>query len=252
VTVTTDYQLSTREFDFLWEHLELGRMPYPMDVPSNGATLEERAEMRAETMAGLRFDSRLADLLRVLAVPTVSVDTVGFGDGPIRGLAATDGNLGVLVAIGGDTLSFAAIRPTALARSIVEVLPDGEAGPGHAISVPHQAMQRAADGEDDDPFGDGDEREILVSNGVNGEDATMLVELADRRIRGGQFGVTTTSRATSVRAGARTRAKTMITWFDTAEGRYLMVHDGTWISIAPADAGRIAHRVEELIRTAGQ
>ena len=37
-TVSVDYQLSAREFDFLWEHLELGRMPYPIDVPSNGAT----------------------------------------------------------------------------------------------------------------------------------------------------------------------------------------------------------------------
>jgi hypothetical protein len=251
VTVGTDYELSAREFDFLWEHLELGRLPYPLDVPSNGATLEERAELRAETMAALRFDSRITDLLRVLAAPKVSVDTVGFGDGPIRGLAATDGNLGTLVAIDGGTLSFAAIRPTSLSRSIVEVLPSGESGPGHAISVPHQAMQRAVNGEDDDPFGDGDEREILMSNGVSGEDATMLVELADRRVRGGQFGVTTSSRATSVRAGARIRAKTMITWFDTAEGRYLMVHDGTWISVAPADAGRIAHRIDELLRTAG-
>ncbi len=250
-TVTVDYQLSAREFDFLWEHLELGRMPYPIDVPSNGATLEERAQLRAETMAGLRFDTRFTDLLRVLAAPTVSVDTVGFGDGPIRGLAATDGTFGTLVAIDGDTLSFAAIRPTSLATSIVEVLPPGEPGTGHAISLPQQAMQRAVDGEDDDPFGDSDEHSILISNGVSDQDATMLVELADRRIRGGQFGVTTTSRATSVRAGARTRSKTMITWFDTSAGRYLMVHDGTWISIAPADAGRIVHRIDELLRTAG-
>ncbi|MBP2322985.1 hypothetical protein JOF56_003370 [Kibdelosporangium banguiense] len=250
MTVGIDYQLSTREFDFLWEHLELGRMPYPLDVPSNGATLEERAEMRAETMAGLQFDARLANLLKVLAAPATSVDTVGFGDAPIRGLAATDGTQGVLVAIGGETLSFAAVRPTSLAWSIVEVLPEGEAGTGNAISLPYQAMQRAVNGEDADPFGDSDERDILMSNGVSGDDATMLVELAERRIRGGQFGVTTSSRATSVRAGVRTRAKTMITWFDTSDGRYLMVHDGTWVSIAPADGERIAHRIEELLRTA--
>jgi hypothetical protein len=29
-----------------------------------------------------------------------------------------------------------------------------------------------------------------------------------------------------------------------------MVHDGAWISLAPADAGRIAHRINELLRTA--
>jgi hypothetical protein len=259
MSIKTDFVLSTREFDFVWSHLELGRMPYPVDVPSIGATMKERATLRAETFDGLRdkgllrgerLDPDLADLLRVLAAPSVSVDTVGFGDGPIRGLAASDGSKATLVALYGDTLSFASIRPTALATSIVEVLPPGDAGSRPAISLPHQALQKAVDGDDDDPFGDGTERDILISNGVSDEDATTLVELADRRIGGGQFGLTTVSRPTRTRPGARTRSKTMITWFDTGEGRYLMVHDGDWISLAPADAGRIAHRINELLRTA--
>jgi hypothetical protein len=261
MTIKTDFVLSAKEFDFVWTQLELGRMPYPVDVPSNGATMEDRAKMRAETfevlrdkgvLRGDRLDPDLADLLRVLAAPSVSVDTVGFDDGPLRGLAASDGSQAALVALHGDTLSFAAIRPTALATSIVEVLPPGEAGARPAISVPHQAMQKAVNGDvdDDDPFGDGDERDILIGNGVSYEDATTLIELADRRTRGGQFGVTTVSRATRTRAGTRSRSKTMITWFDSTDGRYLMVHDGTWLSLAPADNGRIANRIAELLRTA--
>jgi EspG family len=258
MTIKTDFVLSTREFDFVWAQLELGRMPYPVDVPSIGATMEERGRLRAETFDGLRdkgllrgdrLDPDLSDLLKVLAAPSVSVDTVGYDEGPIRGLAASDGSQAALVALHGDALSFAAIRPTSLAASIVEVLPPGEAGSGPAISVPHQAMQKAVNGDDDDPFGDGDERDILISNGVSEDHATKLIELADRRVRGGQFGITTVSKATRIRAGARTRSKTMITWFDTSDGRYLMVHDGTWLSLAPADAGRIAHRINELLRT---
>jgi hypothetical protein len=42
----------------------------------------------------------------------------------------------------------------------------------------------------------------------------------------------------------------MITWFDTSTGRYLMVHDGAWLSIAPAGADRIARRIDELLRAA--
>ena len=257
----TVFALSGQEFDFLWEHLNLGRMPYPVDVPGNGATVAERNRLRTQTFDGLRdkgllhedrLDPDLAGLLRVVADPTVCVDTVGFGDGPIRGLVASDGAIAAMAAFEGGTLSLSAIRPTSLATSIVELLPPGEAGPGHAMSLPHKALQRAADGEDDDPFGDGDDRDILVANGVGYDDATTLVELAEGRVRGGQFGLTTVSRPSRVRAGVRTRNQTVISWFDTANGRYLMVYDGAWVSLAPADAGRIAHRIEELLRVAGK
>jgi hypothetical protein len=256
--MTPDFELTAREFDFVWSHLDLGDMPYPVDVPSNGSTMEERAELREQTFESLRdkgiirddhVTPKLAELLRVLAEPKTSVDTVGYGDGPIRGLAASDGTVAALASYARGAVAFAAIRPTALATSIVEVLPPGDAGAKVAIRVPHTALRKAASGEDeDDPFGGGDERDILMANGVSDEDATTLIELADRRVRGGQFGVTTTGKATRLRQGTRTRAKTMITWFDTGDGRYLMVHDGTWVSVGPADDARIAHRIGELIR----
>jgi len=107
--MTPDFELTAREFDFLWHHLDLPEMPYPVDVPSNGTTMEERARLRDETFATLRDkevlrkDDRVADkvatLLRVLAEPKVSVDTVGFGEGPIRGLVASDGGTAALASI---------------------------------------------------------------------------------------------------------------------------------------------------------
>jgi hypothetical protein len=259
--MTPDFELTNREFDFVWHHLGLGEMPYPVDVPMGGVTMEERAELREKTFESLRFKGilregdrvtpGLAELLRVLAEPKVSVDTVGYGEGPIRGLVASDGGTAVVASLANGAVAFASIRPTALATSIVEVLPPGGAGSGVAIRVPHQALRKAASGEDeDDPFGGGDDRDILMANGMSDEDATTLIELAERRVRGGQFGVTTTGRATRTKAATRTRAKTMITWFDTGEGRYLMVHDGAWVSLVPADGARIAHRIEELLRKA--
>jgi hypothetical protein len=259
--MTPDFELTEREFDFVWSHLGLGDMPYPVDVPMRGATMEERAELREKTFEALRFKGilrdgdrvtpGLAELLRVLAEPKVSVDTVGYGDGPIRGLVASDGGTAAVVSLANGALAFASVRPTALAASIVEVLPPGQAGSGIAIRIPHQALRKAANGEDeDDPFGGGDDRDILMAGGVSDEDATTLIELAERRVRGGQFGVTTTGRATRTKTATRTRAKTMITWFDTGEGRYLMVHEGAWVSLAPADGARIAHRIDELLRKA--
>lgn len=260
MTIATQFTLSAAEFEFLWEHLHLGRIPYPLEVPVGGITMAERAGLRASTLDGMRGkgllhderpDPDLADLLRVLAAPTVSVDTVGFGDGPIRGLAASDGSHAALAALHDGTLSFATIRPTSLATSIVEVLPAGDAGSGHAVSLPYKTMKGTADWEDD-PFGDGDEHAMLVAGGVSDKDATLLLELAGRRVRGGQFGLTTTGPPTRLGPGARLRSATVITWFDTPDGRYLMVYDDDWVSIAPADAARIAHRVDDLIRSAGR
>ncbi len=59
--MTPDFELTAREFDFVWNHLELGEMPYPVDVPSNGRTMEERATLRAETFKGLRDKQVLRD-----------------------------------------------------------------------------------------------------------------------------------------------------------------------------------------------
>ena len=54
---------------------------------------------------------------------------------------------------------------------------------------------------------------------------------------GGQFGVSRGSE----------RASTLVTWFDTHQGRYLMVSQGAWLSISPADNRRIEHRLAEVL-----
>lgn len=248
--IEPEFLLTPRELDVLWHHLGLGRLPYPLDVPSLGATEEERRRLRAQVLEEHgEPDPRLVGLLRLLAEHEVAVDAVAHVDRAVRAVAVSDGERGAMAVIDRGSVGVLEVRPTALARSIVEVLPDGSAGPGNALSLRLEtlraavALQEEQDDDEDDPWGGGelDEREALRKAGLSREDATVVGELATSRVAGGQFGVT-------VGGGyRRTRAGTLITWFDTHQGRYLMVHEDGWLSLAPTDNDRIATRIASVL-----
>jgi len=132
----------------------------------------------------------------------------------------------VLAWMTGDQVKLAEIRPTALAPSIVALLPEGEPAQSRAMSVQASALTAAIEydsAEDDDPFA--------------GDDASALLDLARNRVAGGQLGV-------SSRGG---RATPLITWFDTHQGRYLMVSENSWLSFTPADNDRIERRLADVL-----
>jgi hypothetical protein len=179
------------------------------------------------------------------------VDAVAHVDRAVRAVAVSDGDRAALAVIDSGSIGVLEIRPTALPRSIVEVLPDGSAGPGSALSLRLEtlntavALQNEPQEDEDDPWGGGelDEREALQKAGLSREDATVVSELAASRVAGGQFGVTVGGGYRRERAGA------LITWFDTHQGRYLMVHEDGWLSLAPTDNDRIATRIASVLST---
>lgn len=242
-----DFVLSAAEFDLVWSSLGFGTIPYPLQVPSLGATMEQRSDLTAEAFRALagrglaakhELAPRLVDLLRLLVDNDTSVDLIGHREQPIRALAAVTRRNGVLAELAGNELRLTEIRPTALAMSAVGVLPPGEPGQQRAISVPADALAKALEEDEDDPFGGDVEEDVaLVKAGLSPQDAATVLELANTRRAGGQFGV---SRGTR-------RATTLVTWFDTHQGRYLMVSAGSWLSIAPADNKRIEHRLADVV-----
>jgi hypothetical protein len=248
MTTTPDFTLSAAEFDLAWGSLGLGPVPYPLEVPSVGRTEAERAEEWArafERLAarGLATRDRLAEhparLLRLLADHDTAIDVLGHHERPLRALAAATKRSGVLAELTGGELRVAEIRPTALAAVAAAVPP--EAGPGRlrGLSVRADALDRALSEEEDldDPFGGDVEEDVaLVKAGVPEQDAAMLVELAETRRAGGQFGVTS----------GGVRSATVLSWFDTDHGRYLVVNSGNWLSINPADRSRIEGRLAEV------
>jgi hypothetical protein len=254
--ITPEYLLSPAELDVLWHDLDLGRLPYPLDVPSLGSTMEERTRLRLAVLEGLARrdlanDHRLRNLLRLLAEHEVAVDAVANVEGrPVRAVAASDGDQAVLAIIDEDLIGLVEVRPTALAKSIVGVLTDGSAGPGSALSLRLETLASAValhdePEESDDPWGDEDldEKQALQRAGLSKQDAAVIGELAENRVAGGQFGVTR-------RGGGRYRAnrsEVLVNWFDTPQGRYLMVRENGWLSLSPTDNERIANRIDSVL-----
>lgn len=247
-----DYVLSVEEFDIVWGDLGGGRVPYPLEAPSVGATMQRRARLREQiylalTDRGLAVGTRLAprlwDMVRLLGEHDLSVDLVGYAGAPLRAVAATDHRDGVLASLVGDSVTLTGIRPSALTWSIVRVLPPNDAGHGRALSVRKSALAAAIDPDLDDPFADeSDELTALRRAGVSNEDASALLDLADNRVAGGQFGISHAGR----------RESTLLTWFDTRHGRHLMVSEDSWLSFAPADHDRIEHRLAEVLAKAAR
>ncbi|GGU57675.1 ESX secretion-associated protein EspG [Lentzea flava] len=250
--ITPEFLLSPREFDVLWHELRLGRMPYPLDVPSEGDTEQDRRVLREKTLdelrqRGLADNQRLEDYLRLLDDHDVSVDAVAGLDRTVRALAASNGDRAVLAVIDDDRIGLLAIRETGLAREIVRVLPDGEPGPGTAVNVRVEslreavALQESDEDDSDDPWGAADDelddRAALQRAGLSPQDAKQFGELAANRVAAGQFGVTR----------GRQRSGVVINWFDTHQGRYLMVNSDGWLSLSPTDNDRIATRIDAVL-----
>jgi ESX secretion-associated protein EspG len=244
------YVLSEREFDILCGDLRMGQVPYPLQVPSVGRTMSERDRIREDVhralarrglASGDRVDGGLTDVLSLLLEHDVSIDSVGYAGRPLRALAVTDDDMGVVAWMADEKVKLAEIRPTSLVPSLVALLPPGEPGTSKAMAVQASALAAAVEydsAEDDDPFaGDDDERTALTRAGVSAEDAGNLLDLARNRVAGGQFGVS---------VGGH-RITPLITWFDTHQGRYLMVTEDSWLSFAPTDNERIERRLADVL-----
>jgi hypothetical protein len=244
------------EYEVAWSSLGLGRMPYPLSVLSVGVLHEERTRivegawksLAAQGLAsGTHVEDDFADLLTLLAKPQVSVDVLGDIGEPLRALAVRDGDAAALAILTDAGLTLRTIHPSTLASSLTELLPYAESGPGHAFTFPYSVLQAALSAEDgddeEDVFFGGDQHDVLVRAGMSTGDARMFAELVGARRQGGQFGINTRNRS----RGGMARQPTLVTWFDTAAGRYLVVREQDWLSVTPTGTDRIATRIDQLL-----
>src|SRR6266536_4834888 len=90
------------ELDFLCEALHIGELPYPLEIHSHGATMDDRAALRRQVHDGLRerglldrsgrLEPYMEEWLRVISQPAQSIDSVFLPElagPPVRALAAT-------------------------------------------------------------------------------------------------------------------------------------------------------------------
>lgn len=245
--------LSHVEFDLLWEHLGLTERPYPLDVPSFGHTMDERALLRAEVLRSLRDKGlhdgaevapALEERLAVLGRHTFSVDgQLSVGE-HLKVLAATDGRRGVLAAQNDAEVRVAPVRDARLVPAVIALLPEEKPGPGGEARLPKSVFDTAVDEFATHGYA-GLER-VLTGGGVTGRDLRSVVTLVESgRHGGGQLAANSVDKV-----GRRTRTP-VVNWFDTDAGRYL-VHTEVgrdrveWLTVAPADTARVEQRLTTL------
>lgn len=248
-------------FDILWEDLRLGGVPYPFEVPSHGDTLDERARIRSAVYAdleerrlvrGRQLDPDLEDALRLLRAPHLQFDTISTLDraqGPmLRAAAAARGQRAVLAVQQDRVIRLDYIQDTALAASLVGLLPPNQPGPGDSVSMPAAQVStpgRHSEAAWSEPGG------RHGATALTSQQEVLASILAAPVLRLGQIGGATFDQH------GNARRLQGLSWFDTEAGRYFSVlgrgRDGQdWATVAPADVSRLIHSLGEMIRTANR
>jgi hypothetical protein len=247
--------VSRLEFDVLWESLALGEMPLVLKVESPGRTLTERRKLvedawRAMENRGFARSAaeyeRLADLVRLLARPDREIDgRLWFGRkvGSIRVLVAASGADAAMATLTAEGLTIREAASSGLAREALSVLPPLPAGTGESVTVPSRQLESAArNAATPTEF-----EAALRESGVRDRDAALLAAMMMRLRRHGQFGA-----ATRDRWGRRTRARRVLSVFDTRAGRYLQTRSiaeldtEPWTTVSPADQRLLISQLDDL------
>lgn len=247
--------LTPLELDFLWESFGAGELPYPLRVRSHGATVDERDHLRGQVLAGLaqrgvadgrgRPEPHVEEFFEVLATPEVSLDSLHLGAPgapPLLAVASALGGSGLLTVQDERGFHFQPIPADGLVSAIVSLYPQASRGSEKSITVP---LAELVGGTGADFL---QRRAPAGAGRMSAEDdRKALARLqAQPRLRGGQIGANARTRM-----GTRTRSP-VLSWFDTESGRYLTQatrgQDGRdWITVAPADAATLRHRLGEML-----
>lgn len=252
--------LSLLEYDICWESLGLGEFPTVLGMNSHGFTMDERRQLAQQAWASLRYKGvvdgsgdlhpDVVDALETLARPEWELDArLRAQNQPMfRAMVACTGDLAVRAMLDTENLVLERISPTSLAWSMVDLLPPHPTGTGQSVTLPADALDRAAanSGEDKQQF-----RTALVTEGLSLADAGRIADLVDDVQRMGQFGVARTPRR-NVMTIRRQRASHAITFYDTSRGRYQFSRrpspDGRpWSTLVAADHRTLAHSIQGLL-----
>lgn len=249
------FTLSWPEYDFLWEHLQLGPYPTVLNIDAHGRTVGERAEYRTQAWHSLArkgfgeprdLNHGLERCLRVLARPEWELDARLHlsAEGPrtsaLIGATRSRAAVGVLDA---EACTVWPTAPTGLARAAVGLLPPHPAGTGVSITLPAEVLDRAAGraGTDADAL-----QRALVAEGLGREEARKIADVTGEVVRFGHFGA-----AHTPRHGARRRADHVVSVYDNPLGRYLFSrrpnNGQLWVTLTPGTTAAIVAQVDELI-----
>lgn len=243
------FQVSLAAVDILGQSLRLNLRLFPFEIPSVGRTQDDRVRIARAVFTDLaqrglvrdgRLDPDLRRALHAVADYRVAVAVQGtLKEGQhLYARASATPDTGVLAVQDGQRMRLELIRPTALAATLVGLLPKAEAGPGHSVTL----TKPAAD-DRGDLFGRPAPRPSTTPS------ALRIAEsyLTRPRTGAGFFAVSHRDRhGKEIRAGE-------VGWFDTDAGRYLNLarppgEDGQIHgTLSPADNARLTQQLGTLI-----
>lgn len=247
------YTLSLAAMDVLAQTLGVNLRLFPFEIPSFGQLQEDRTRLANAVFADLarrgliRHGDLEPDLVRALRTVsdfTIAVSAMGTLEEGKRlfARASATAESGVLAVQEGETFRLQPIRPTALAMTMVGLLPTMDAGPGQSVTLTKPAAVGARRDNEGDYF----------ANVHRPADPSLrIVEgyLTRPRTGAGFFLVTGKGRnGKEVRAGE-------LGWFDTDAGRYLSLSrapgdDGQLHgTFSPADPARLTQQLGQLIQS---
>ncbi|OQO90836.1 ESX secretion-associated protein EspG [Saccharomonospora piscinae] len=250
------FSLSLAAVDIVFDHLELGRAPFPFEVPTLGETFTERAQIRQAVFRDLegrglvrggRFNPDAEAALRTFVGGRVAVTAAAtLDDGKkLFARSATDGRLAVVGKRDGNFLVFTEIRPVGLVPEIVNLIPATRPAPGQSVTLakPDTKPGRHAAPDCYDPFADVSAPAARAS--VQERAVERMFDKPQRRF--GQF--------TAFAHDGRGPAEYLdpVAWFDTDDGRVFttrrVTEDGqAWLTFAPADNARIVQHLHSQVQ----
>jgi hypothetical protein len=252
------FVLSLTDADILAQLLGVNIRQFPFQIPSVGRLQVDRLRVAREVFADLgrrglirdgKLDPDLERAMRTLSTYGVTVAVMGTVKEreELYARASATAEHGVLARLTGDKLRLELIRPTALAVSVVGLLPKLDAAPGQSVTVSRPAPVPAAVGGGEPA--QGVFRPIHSRSGIDQRLRMAAGYLSRPRTGTGFFAVSGRDRnGREVQGGG-------LTWFDTDAGRYLSLsrppsEDGTVSStFSPADTGRLIHSLGQMIES---
>jgi hypothetical protein len=195
-------KLSHAAVDILWEDLSLGAVPAPFEIPSVGATMDERGAVRRDVWADLtarglarrgRLEPEVEDRLAVLVRfrSAVSVFGVVDDDEVLRARVSGNERFAVLAVQTAADLYVEVVESHRLIASILGLLPAARPFPGRLVKV-----------LDDEP-------------GFTRDDEAARRMLGVKRERAGYF------TAYGLDRRGRTVQSAELAWTDTVKGRFV-------------------------------
>ncbi|WP_024876542.1 ESX secretion-associated protein EspG [Saccharomonospora piscinae] len=238
------------EFCVLWDRLGLGELPDALGLARGGRTSAARAALRDSAELSLRErdlgsvddpDPDVVTLLRALASGRLRLELEVAAGGEVFRALGTSGPDGHVTAGAGEgelEIKLGPVSESSLVATLLAPAGDVRAGVGASGNVPVEDYRRACRAGQ---YGGADAfLQVMREAGARPPEANSFLRAVGRAHAVGRLGGTADDGA-----GQR-RVPGVLTWVDTADGRYVLRQRGGWVTVTPADAARLVAIAEDF------